>query len=199
MDEIKTQCRTPRRSDSIAALAGAFAKAQGQFGGAKKDSANPFFKSKYADLASVWDAVRDPLAAHGLAIMQFPRSTDAGVEVETMLTHESGEWISETLALPAAKADAQGLGSAITYARRYGLQSICGVAPEDDDGNSAAKSIGDLRQKGLNILVTAAEKGTPALEQAWRALSNDMRAACKTDLDGLKKTAAEHDHASSRA
>jgi hypothetical protein len=107
---------------------------------AAKDSANPFFKSKYADLASVWEAIRKPLSSNGLALVQFPRSNDAGVEVETLLIHSSGEWVAETLHLPVSKHDAQGVGSAITYARRYGLQSVAGVAPDDDDGNAAAAS-----------------------------------------------------------
>ncbi len=140
MNDDTEQPRHFRRSDSIATLAGALAKAQGAMDGAKKDAANPFFKSKYADLASVWDAIREPLSANGLAVIQFPRSTAEGVEVETLLCHDSGEWVAETLTLPVGKYDPQGVGSAITYARRYGLQSITGVAPEDDDGNAATKA-----------------------------------------------------------
>lgn len=139
-EEPQQEQATFKRSGSIAALAAALAKAQGCIGIAAKTSANPFFKSKYADLASVWEAIRAPLSSNGLAIIQFPRSTRDGVEVETVLTHESGEYVAETLSLPVAKHDAQGVGSAITYARRYGLQSIAGVAPDDDDGNAAARS-----------------------------------------------------------
>lgn len=202
--------RTFRRSESIGALAGALANAQGKMTGAKKDSANPFFKSKYADLASVWDAIRGPLSENGLAVMQFPRSPTYGViEVETVLAHLSGEWVSETLAAPASqwvkerdhagktigepyeKFDVQTEGSAITYLRRYGLQSICGVAAEDDDGNAAAASTKSLRQTSLQALQRAAKDGLPALEQAWKRLSAEGRQACKDDLPGLKKEAAQ--------
>lgn len=124
-------------SDQIDKLAEALAKAQGQISGAIKDSTNPFFKSKYADLASVMDACRIPLSVNGLAIVQAARSSPGGVEVETMLIHSSGQWIKESLHLPVVKPDAQGIGSAITYARRYGLAAMVGICPEDDDGNSA--------------------------------------------------------------
>jgi hypothetical protein len=178
------------RSESIAQLSAALSKAQGLILGAKKDAANPFFKSKYADLASVWEAIRGPLSANGLSIMQFPRSTDAGVEVETVLSHESGEWVSESLALPVAKADAQGIGSAITYARRYGLQAVAGVAPEDDDGNAAAASATSMRDVALKTLKIAAKAGLPALEAAWKKLPAPSREACKLDLPGLKEEAS---------
>ena len=177
------------RSELINELASALAKAQGAIKGAVKDSANPFFKSKYADLTSVWEACRGPLSDNNLAVIQSPRSTAEGVEVETMLTHSSGQWIAETLALPVAKLDAQGIGSAITYARRYALASIVGVAPDDDDGNAASASAGDLRSKGLKILTPAAKEGIAPLELAWKSISNEMRAACKLDLPKLKEEA----------
>lgn len=191
MDEpIASVQRNFRRSESIAALAASLAKAQGEMEGAKKDSANPYFKSKYADLGSVWDAIRKPFSANGLAVMQFPRSTDGGVEIETLLAHSSGEWVAETLMLPASKHDAQGLGSAITYARRYGLQSIAGVAPEDDDGNAAVAPIRNLRDASMKTLEAAAIKGTVALEAAWKGLTAEARKACQADLQGLKEKAA---------
>ncbi|WP_339335930.1 ERF family protein [uncultured Maricaulis sp.] len=126
-----------QKSDTITALAAALSAAQGEIEGAKKDSTNPHFKSKYADLGAVWDACRGPLTKHGLAVVQFPRSENGCVLVETVLTHKSGEWMSETLALPVSRQDAQGYGSAMTYARRYSLMSVAGIAPEDDDGNAA--------------------------------------------------------------
>lgn len=138
-----------KRSDTIGALSEALAKAQGLIKNAAKDSANPFFKSKYADLASVRDACAGPLAASGLAVMQFPRTTENGVEVDTLLSHSSGEWVLETLALPVNKHDAQGIGSAITYARRYGLAAVTGVAPEEDDGNAATASATNQAKKHL--------------------------------------------------
>jgi len=129
------------KSEQINELAAALAKAQGQMEGAKKDSDNPFFKSKYADLASVVDAIRGPFAEHGLAYVQAPAPAEGNwVHVETILMHTSGQWISSTVEVPVTKEDAQGYGSALTYARRYGLQAIAGVAAEDDDGNAAAKA-----------------------------------------------------------
>ena len=127
------------KSESIAALAAALATAQGSMKGAVKDSANPFFKSKYADLASVVEALRSAFSANGLSYIQTIQPSDRDeVRVETMILHSSGEWIScGVLALPVSKVDAQGYGSALTYARRYSLSAAVGVAPEDDDGNAA--------------------------------------------------------------
>jgi hypothetical protein len=123
------------------ALARALAKAQAVMEGASKDKTNPAFKSRYADLASVWDACRGPLTSNGLAVVQLVTSADkTSVTVETRLLHEGGESLSSTLTLPVEKATAQGVGSAITYARRYGLSAMVGVAPDDDDdGNGASK------------------------------------------------------------
>ena len=131
--------RQMNKSESIAGLAAALAKAQGAMKGAVKDSANPFFKSKYADLASVVEAIRAAFSANGLSYIQTVQSSELDeVRVETMILHSSGEWIScGVLALPVSKNDAQGYGSALTYARRYSLSAAVGVAPEDDDGNAA--------------------------------------------------------------
>ena len=126
-----------KMSDTISALAGALSKAQGMIDDASKGSDNPHFKSRYADLASVRAAIREPLAVNDLAILQFSRAIQDGVEVETMLTHKSGEYFSEVLFMPVSKYDAQGIGSGITYARRYGIMGILCVASDDDDGNAA--------------------------------------------------------------
>ena len=127
------------KSESIGALAEALAKAQGAMKGAVKDSSNPFFKSKYADLASVVEAIRVAFSNNGLSYIQTVQPSDKDeVRVETTLLHSSGEWIAcGFLSLPVSKADAQGYGSALTYARRYSLSAAVGVAPEDDDGNAA--------------------------------------------------------------
>tara|TARA_R110002126_G_scaffold139322_1_gene284014 strand:+ start:2153 stop:2734 length:582 start_codon:yes stop_codon:yes gene_type:complete len=129
------------KSESIAGLAAALAKAQGAMKGAIKDSANPFFKSKYADLASVVEAIRAAFSANGLSYIQTVEPSDKDeVRVETTLLHSSGEWIScGVLALPVSKVDAQGYGSALTYCRRYSLSAAAGVSTElDDDGNAAS-------------------------------------------------------------
>ena len=128
------------KSDSIAAIAPALVKAQAEIKAALKDSTNPHFRSKYADLSSVVDAVKGPLLKHGICFLQGVHDAVDGVAVETMLLHTSGEWISSTLRIPAVKQDAQGYGSATTYGRRYGLQAMCGVPAEDDDGNAATAS-----------------------------------------------------------
>ena len=166
------------KSESIAGLAAALAKAQGQMKGAVKDSANPFFKSKYADLASVVEAIRAAFSANGLSYIQTVEPSDKDeVRVETTLLHASGEWIScGVLSLPVSKADAQGYGSALTYARRYSLSAAVGVAPEDDDGNaaSAAKPKDDYTK---HLLALAA---APTMD--------DLQAVFKTAYKGAQAT-----------
>lgn len=129
-----------KMSDTITELATALAKAQGAMEDASKSETNPHFKSKYADLAAVREVVRAPLAANDLSVVQAARTNAGEVEVETMLLHKSGEYIAETLSLPVSKRDAQGIGSAISYGRRYGLMSLLGLAAADDDGNAAVAS-----------------------------------------------------------
>ena len=130
------------QSEQINELAGALAKAQGQMKGALKDAANPFFKSKYADLASVTDAIREAFAANGLSYIQRLNSEkEKEVGCETIIMHSSGQWFGNGfLFVPVSKFDAQGFGSAITYIRRYSLSAATGVAPEDDDGNAASNA-----------------------------------------------------------
>lgn len=127
------------RSESITEIAAALVKAQAQIEAVKKDSANPFFKSKYADLASVRDAIREPFAANGLCVVQEPSTEDGRVCITTTLLHSSGQYIRSSLRLTPVKQDPQAIGSAITYGRRYALQAVAGVAPEDDDGNAASQ------------------------------------------------------------
>jgi hypothetical protein len=117
------------------------AKAFAEIEAATKGAVNPHFKSKYADLGAVIDAIKPPLIKHGLFFTQRSHPADNGVAVETVLHHSSGEELSlGTLFVPANKQDAQGFGSALTYARRYGLMTAFGVPAEDDDGNAAARS-----------------------------------------------------------
>lgn len=121
-------------------IATAFVKAQRDFAPALKTSTNPYFASKYADLAACVEAVIDALNTNGIAMIQRTHDDETGVTVETVFIHESGETIeSGRLHVPAAKNDPQGYGSALTYARRYSLMAACGIAPEDDDGNSASR------------------------------------------------------------
>lgn len=130
-------------SENIADLAVSLAKAQGQIDIAKKDSSNPHFKSKYADLASVWEACRKALSDNGLSIVQAPGACiDNRMTMTTMLLHSSGQWIREELTIPLSKVDAQGYGSATTYARRYSLAAMVGIVQDDDDGNAASNPKG---------------------------------------------------------
>ena len=131
---------------SIGQLAAALAAAQGKITGALKDSSNPFFKSKYADLASCWEACRIPLSENGLAVIQTTAESADGVIVLTTLVHKSGEWIRGTLMMKPIKADPQGVGSCITYARRYALAAIVGLAQIDDDANAASSKGEDIIQ-----------------------------------------------------
>jgi hypothetical protein len=176
-----------KHSDAINEIATALAKAQGAIKNAKKDSANPFFKSTYADLASVAEACRPQLAANGIAVVQAPSTGDDGrVSVETMLVHSSGQWMSETVSVKPKDDGAQALGSVITYLRRYSLAAFAGVAPEDDDGNAA---VGHGTQKAttpapvkpggfddwLMNLEAVAIEGTSALESAWKKSKAEYR------------------------
>jgi len=135
------------QSESIKNLAAAMAAAQSEMGAAIKGASNPFFKSKYADLGSVIQAVKAPFAAHGLSYVQFPVSGESSVGVTTRLMHSSGEWLEQDYFIPLGKMDAQAAGSAITYARRYALQSIAGIPAEDDDGNAATQAAPKLQAK----------------------------------------------------
>lgn len=190
------------KSESIKELAAALAKAQGEIRGAAKDAQNPHFKNNYATLDSVWEAIRSPLSRHGLSVVQLLSSSEGDVKVETILMHSSGEFISEVLAVPATKQDAQGFGSAITYGRRYGLQAVAGVAPTDDDGNAATASApvartltGDELASAHIKLEEAANKGVSALHAAWGALPAEAKVALKDVKEKLKHKAADVDAA----
>jgi len=139
-----------QQSENIANLAKALSIVQGKLSHAKKDSANPFFKSKYADLESVWDACRDLLAGNGLSVMQFPGEfIDGTMSMTTILAHSSGEWIGQEMSLPVSKPDAQGSGSALTYMRRYALAAVVGVVQADDDANAAVQSKSSNSMKSI--------------------------------------------------
>jgi len=167
------------RSESLKEIAPALVKAQGEIKAALKDSTNPHFRSKYADLSSVVEAVKSPLLKNGISFLQGIHDAEGGVAVETMLLHTSGEWISSTLRIPASKQDAQGFGSAITYGRRYGLMAICGVPAEDDDGNAASEAVKKEEPKAdpaaIKYLTEAAGKGVEAFREAWKGLTKEQR------------------------
>lgn len=154
----------------------ALAAAQMEMGRALKSASNRHFKSKYADLSSVVDACMPALNSHGIAVYQ-PTGTEGGAHfVETILAHESGQMISCRVPLIIGKNDMQGYGSAVTYARRYGLMGMAGIAPEDDDGNAAEDDDG-------NAAASAAPNKQDLFEadvsQAIRGIQRE------TDMDGL--------------
>lgn len=125
------------KSDQINELATALSKAQSQMLGAVKDSQNPFFKSKYADLESIWEAIREPLTKNGLSVTQISVIEDGKPCLVTMLLHSSGQWLSGIFPLKPVKDDPQGMGSCISYIRRYTLASMTGVVQVDDDAEAA--------------------------------------------------------------
>ena len=136
------------QSEQINELATALAKAQAEMKVPAFNRINPHFKSKYADLPAVIDAARDALSKNGLSVTQEPRVTDASFILATVLRHSSGQWVESTYPLPQGKP--QEIGSAITYARRYSLSAICGIAADDDDDGNAGSIIkkppADVRQ-----------------------------------------------------
>ncbi|RYF11828.1 MAG: single-stranded DNA-binding protein, partial [Oxalobacteraceae bacterium] len=143
------------QSSSIAKLTGALVQVQATVEGAVKGRSNPAFKSKYADLSSVWDACREQLVSNGLTVVQFPgEMIDNRMTLTTQLSHESGEWMRSTLSIPLTKVDAQGYGSAVTYARRYALAAVVGVCPEDDDGNAASQRGGQQQRQEQPSVIT---------------------------------------------
>ena len=133
---------TPKswKSAQINELAEALAKAQGEMDGAAKKSTNPFFKSGYADLHEVISSTFPHLSKYGLSVTQGNEVISGAVCVTTTLLHKSGQWIRSRIKVPMSKVDAQGVGSATTYGRRYGLAAMVGVAQKDDDGNSISNA-----------------------------------------------------------
>jgi hypothetical protein len=159
-------------------IATALVKAQKAFGPALKSSTNPHFKSRYADLAACVEAVIDALNNNGIALIQQSHECADGVIIETLFVHESGETLSGgKLHVPATKQDAQGYGSAMTYARRYSLQAACGIAPEDDDGNNAsrpAKPKSTRTQAEIEAQITASTN-SDQIKTIWKTLLPDER------------------------
>jgi hypothetical protein len=165
----------------VGALFAALAKAQGQMGAAKKGAANPHFKSKFADLASVLEAILPPLNANGLALVQMPGHSEDKVTLTTMITHSSGGWMcSKAATALGRKNDAQAVGSAITYLRRYCAQAALALPAVDDDGE-AAMGRGNSRpapakpnpapapqQRGGGFQKVKATPGHPSWANDWK-------------------------------
>jgi len=130
-----------KKSDTQVALYAALARAQSQISVPSKNAVNPAFKSRYVDLSAVLAAVLPAWNANGLAISQFPVVSEdcSSIELTTLISHTSGEWMESSIRMPVGKRDPHGIGSAITYARRYTVASIAGLMQDDDDGNLASQ------------------------------------------------------------
>lgn len=194
------------QSEAIDQLATALAKVQAALVPALKDAENPAFKqggkaSRYADLASVWDACRKPLTDNGLAVIQSPGLCGGNqVEMTTVITHSSGQWISGTLSIPLAKVDAHGYGSATTYARRYALAAMVGVIADDDDGNAASRpNAGAVAndEPAARTVLDGPHTSKTALRTAVHAIIAKIRAA-QTDGE-ITAILADHKKAINQA
>lgn len=175
------------KSDSISTLAASLTEAQGKIGAASKDASNPFFKSHYADLGSVMSVCKGPLLEHGISVLQLVGSDGNGGYLETVLLHKSGEFISDRMKLVCAKPnDPQAMGSAISYARRYALQSALFIPAVDDDAENAMKPTRALQQSDREIEdredrrmrdaeTVGHEEPRTAFEAAKRAMEGDWR------------------------
>jgi len=177
------------KSETIGKLTLALSKVQSQLRPAKENSKNPFFKSSYADLGSVWDSVRRLLAENELAIIQMP--VDVG-GVTTILSHSSGEYLASTCYIPA-KEDAHGVGSAISYARRYALASFVGVITgDDDDGNMAVK--GSSPKSTANSKTTTKPKLTDAQYKGMmKAIEEGKGSVVEQKMGGYILTKTQED------
>ncbi len=186
------------KSESIGELAKALATAQGEIENASKNAKNPHFKSNYADLAEVINTVRPIMSKHGISISQFPAFDSGLASVETIVMHHSGEWMSGVSSAPVGKQDAQGVGSAITYLRRYSLAAIAGIAQEDDDGNSAVGGQRQQQQRQPQPKAVDVDKAVAAIRGAGDAAtinkyvqSAQQRGASDLQMQSIQAAASE--------
>lgn len=166
---------TMKMSENIGEIAAAMALAQAEIETAEKDRVNPHFKQGYATLASVWEACRVPLTKNGISIIQSPGADGATVTLTTLLLHKSGQWFQDTLIMTAQQNTPQGIGSAITYARRYALAAMVGVAPDDDDGNEGSARPSQHNGNGSE------QRDDLIRIKAMRADLNKRLTACQTE------------------
>lgn len=167
-----------RTSEQLNDLATALANAQGKMSNATLNKINPHFKSKYADLAAIRDAVTLPLASEGISVVQLVGSDEHGAFLTTRLMHKSGQWVESVHPLPAT-AKPQEFGSALTYARRYSLAAICGIsAEEDDDANGASEPMNTARP--VQHRTAAPKNGDDDALTAWVKGAHEALAKIKT-------------------
>lgn len=180
-----------QQSESITKLAQALSLALAEMEEVVRDGENPHFKSRYATLPAVLQAIRPVLAKHKLALVQVPGWNEGRCTVHSRIIHESGEWVGGTSEAPLQKQDAQGVGSAITYLRRYSVMSLCGIGAEDDDGNEAASPATKQEPKQDAFAAAMAKleqcSSMDALKAAFTSISHQRwtEAQMKT-LTGLK-------------
>ena len=130
-----------KTSEKIDLIAPALLAAQKEINNASKDAKNPHFRSSYASLGSVIEAIKEPCNKHGIVILQTLAEGETGLHLSTRAIHSSGQWIEDTAFSPLPKADPQGVGSATTYLRRYSLAALLCITQEDDDGNAASAGV----------------------------------------------------------
>lgn len=184
------------QSENINELAAALSKAQGEMQAAIKDCVNPFYKSKYADLGSVWDAARPVLAKNGLCVMQTTEMVGERIALVTTLAHSSGQWTKSYLPLNPSKNDSQGMGAAITYSRRFSLSALVGVVCDDDDDGETAvgrgktkapEKLGNTEIIMLNSLIKELDKDSNVSFYAWIKKAFDA-----SDLSDIPKAAFDN-------
>jgi len=178
-------------SELINELAAALSKAQGEMQAAIKDKVNPFYKSSYADLGSVWDAARPVLSKHGLCVMQTTEMNSERNQIimVTTLAHTSGQWMKSYLPLNPAKNDSQGIGAAITYLRRYSLSALVGVVCDDDDDGETSVGRGKAQQDKPN-------NAPPAGQQEKQAVAEKIG---KTEIIALTTLISSLDEESNKS
>jgi hypothetical protein len=175
---------TMETSAKLDKLASALSKAQTRIIGAVKDSSNPFYKSKYADLATVWDAVRGPLTDNGLALSQFPTAMpDGSPGLTTVLLHSSGQWMRSAYPVNAKENSPQAIGSALTYARRYAMAAVTGCPQIDDDAESAMARMVHTPQPDTSFVDKARIAKAVAVYDAITAKDIDEDALCLEVFD----------------
>lgn len=179
------------KSENIGKLAAALSKAQGEISFALKDASNPFFKSKYADLESVWSACNEALVKYELSIIQAPDFEGEQMYLSTTLTHSSGEWIQSRCPLLLKTRDPQALGSAITYARRYALAAMVGVVQVDDDGEGAM-SRNSKKEEEKSLTSSQKEEIKKLIEESPLAAKQAKKIASYLKLKDILSITPEH-------
>jgi len=188
--------QAPDASPTLNLLGNALAKAQGKMKAAKKDSDNPYFKSRYADLAEIVDTAREVLSENGLSVVQRILTTGKDMYLHTMLLHSSGQWINSVMPITPVKTDVQAVGAYITYLRRYMFSSMCGVVSadfvEDDDGEGAMELSNEQKStlRGLFIRLTEAQQTTILTGAKISDINQVNRSKYKAYVDYMNKLIA---------